>query len=74
MVARRQAQATNLCKQAKRGATLRFSRERAAQEDLRAEETEDREHLFSLVEKLSAENTALLLLRAEVAEAKVQRV
>ncbi|WP_409565940.1 DUF3734 domain-containing protein [Methylobacterium sp. J-077] len=68
-----QTLAMNLWKRAKREATLRFAHEREAAEVLRAEETEDRKHLLSLIEKLQAESVALFA-RAQAADAECERV
>lgn len=63
----------DFCKQSKGVATLRLSRGRAAEESLRAEETENCEHLLSRAEKLLAENTGLRV-HAEAGEADCGRV
>ena len=68
-----QALATDLWKLAKREATLAFSREREAFTATRTADTEDREHLLGLVERLQAENAALVA-RAAATETEGERL
>ncbi|UYW24778.1 DNA-binding protein [Methylorubrum extorquens] len=73
MKAAGQTLAMDLRKLAKREATLAFSREREAAAAIRTADTEDREHLLGMVEKLQAENAALLA-SAMAAEAEGERI